>query len=427
MRHATLLIAWLLLIGLSAYPQTGVQPPPARLSLDDCYAAMVTAYRFTAQTELVRQAGDLARQNLEITRRLPQLSVNGQATWQSEVTSLPLELPNVSIPKPSKDQYKLTLDASYTLFDGGLLPLQQRGQQLGTALESQRVAVQQNQLRDQVNALYVNILLTGETILLTEALRKELTNRLEKIQAGIKFGTATQTNADALEAERLKTDQRLAELTTSRRGLRETLGQLTGLIITEKTELVLPVVTAENLTLQRPELKIYDLQRQLAKANKQLVGNRRMPRLSAFGQAGAGRPGLNFLDNSFRGFFIGGIRLNWNLSGTYTLRNDRAQLIINQQQIDNQQQTFERNLSVQLLQQLTEVNRLQSMLADDEKIVALREKIRRTALVQLDNGMLAARDYLTELNAENQARLNRTLHQIQFLLARVNYRTLTGN
>ena len=423
MNYTNKLLLWL---GLG-WPALAQQPAQATLTLDDCYTAAFAAYPLQKQTDLVRQSGELAMQNLTQTRQLPQLSINGQATWQSDVTSLPIELPNIAIQKPGRDQYKLTLDASYTLFDGGLLPLQRQTQQMSTALETQRIDLQRVQLRDQVNALYLNTLLTDENISLTNTLRKDLADRIGKVQVNVKFGTAAQTNADALEAELLKTDQRLTELTTSRRGLRDALALLTGLTITPQTVLRLPVVTTENLALQRPELKIYDLQRALADAQRAQADNRRMPRLSAFAQPGVGRPGLNLLDNSFRGFFVGGLRLNWNLSNTYTLKNDRQLLVISQQQTDSQQATFERNLAVQLRQQQTEIDRVGSLLVGDQKIVTLREKIRRTAAVQLDNGAIAARDYVSELNAENQAAQNLKLHELQLLLAKVNYRTLTGN
>lgn len=411
-------LLWLVRLTATAQPS---------LTLDDCYAAAFAAYPIQKQTELVRQSGELVQQNLTQTRKLPQLSVNGQATWQSDVTSLPIELPNVSIQQLSKDQYKLTFDASYNLFDGGLLPLQRRAQQISTALETQRIDLQRSQLKDQVNALYLNTLLTDDNITLTNALRKDIADRIGKVEANIKFGTAARINADALEAELLKTDQRLVELTTSRRGLRDALAMLTGLTITPETVLMLPVVTTETLVLQRPELKIYDLQRSLADAQRAQADNRRMPHLSAFTQSGFGRPALNLLDNSFKGFFLGGLRLNWNLSNAYTLKNDKALLAISQQQSNSQQATFERNLAVQLRQQQTEIDRLAGLLASDQRIVTLRQRIRQMATVQVDNGVLAARDYVTELNAENQAQLNQKLHELQLLLARVNYRTLTGN
>jgi len=151
------------------------------------------------------------------------------------------------------------------------------------------------------------------------------------------------------------------------------------------------------------------------------------PRLSLFAQGGGGRPGLNFLSNEFTGFFLGGLRLNWNLSSFYSLNNDRQMITLNRQGVDIRQATFERNLSLQLRQQQTEIDKLTAQLATDAEIVALRGRVRRAAAVQLDNGAIAARDYTTELNAENQAQLSQKLHELQLLQARIQYRTLLGN
>ncbi|GAA4413049.1 TolC family protein [Nibrella viscosa] len=399
------------------------------ITLEQAYAAAIQNYPLTRQKEVVQQVGDLTLANLDLNRRLPQLALNGQATWQSEVTKLPIELPNIKVPQISKDQYKLTLDAGYLLYDGGLTQLQRQVQQANTAIEQQRVDVELNRLKDQVNTFFLNALLTDENRQLTEALLADLKNRIDKTAANVRFGTAAQLNLDALQAEYLKAEQRLAELAAVRKGLRDLLALLTGLPITETTALQIAdnALTTENLPVQRPELKLYSLQRSLFEAQTKLTDNRRFPRISAFAQPGVGRPGLNFLNNDFRSFFIGGIRLNWAFNNTYTLKNDRQILNLNRQQVDIQQAAFERNLAIQLRQQQNEIERIQALIAKDRDIVALRSRIRQATAVQLDNGAIAARDYAAELNAENQAQLNLKLHELQLIMARIQYRTLTGN
>ncbi|GAA4458231.1 TolC family protein [Nibrella saemangeumensis] len=399
------------------------------VTLEQAYTAAIQNYPLTRQKEMGQQAGDLALANLDLNRRLPQLALNGQATWQSEVTKLPIELPNIKVPQLSKDQYRLTLDASYLLYDGGLTKLQQQVQQANTAIEQQRVDVELNRLKDQVNTFFLNALLTDENRQLTEALLADLKNRIEKTAANVKFGTAAQLNLDALQAEYLKAEQRLAELTAVRKGLRDLLALLTGLPVTETTTLQIAdnSLATDNLPIQRPELKLYSLQRSLFEDQTKLTDNRRFPRISAFAQPGIGRPGLNFLNNDFRSFFIGGIRLNWAFNNTYTLKNDRQILSLNRQQVDIQQAAFEKNLSIQLRQQQNEVERIQAIIEKDRDIVALRSRIRQATAVQLDNGAIAARDYATELNAENQAQLNLKVHELQLIMARIQYRTLTGN
>jgi outer membrane protein TolC len=415
-----------LLIGLLLTPLAQAQ---SVTTLEQCYSAVIANDPLTRQREILQQTGELNVANLDKNRRLPQLGVNGQATWQSEVTKLPIELPNVPIPQLSKDQYKLTADVSYTLFDGQQTTLQKRVQRASTAVGLQQVTVDQNRLKDQVNAYFLNSLLTDENTRLTRIRLEELQNRIVKAEAGVRFGTVATVGVDVLKAEVLSAEQQLGQLAATRRGLRDQLAILTGLPITDSTRLVVeePQTVTANVSLNRPEQKLFDSQRTLLDEQLRLTNNRLQPRLSAFAQGGAGRPALNFLNNDFRGFFLGGIRLSWNLSSAYTLKNDRAVLALNREQIGVQQKVFDRNLSLQLRQQQTEIDRVGALLEKDREISALRSKIRQTASVQLDNGTLAARDYTSELNAESQALLNQKTHELQLLLAKVQYRTLTGN
>ncbi|GAB3740214.1 TolC family protein [Spirosoma horti] len=403
--------------------------PMAEVRLEQCYTAARSAYPLLKQQGILQQTGDLAIASLATNRRLPQLSINGQASWQSEVTTIPIELPNVSVPVLSKDQYKLTLDASYALYDGKLTRLQTDLQRATTATAQQQVEVELRRLNDQVNAFFLSALLTDEQLRLTQVLLAELRNRIDKLTASVRFGTVAQMNVDALLAERLRSEQRLADLNATRRGLRESLRLLTDLPISDSTRLLLDSQPSDlsDIPLNRPEFQLYKSQHSLYEAQRLLVDNRLKPRLNLFAQGGAGRPALNFLNNDLRGFFIGGLRLNWNLSAAYTIRNERQILALNQQSVAVQQETFTKNLSVQLRQQQTEIERLRDQLGQDAEIVALRTRVRQAAAVQLDNGVLAARDYTTELTNENQALLNQKLHELQLMQAIIHYRTLTGN
>ncbi|WP_338868058.1 TolC family protein [Spirosoma sp. SC4-14] len=201
------------------------------VTLRQCYEAARTSYPLLRQQALLQQTGDVAVASLYTNRRLPQLSVNGQATWQSEVTKLPIELPNLSIPTLSKDQYKLTADVSYALYDGGLTRLQSDVQRASTATAQQQVEVELNRLNDQVNAFFLNALLTDENLRLTQTMLTDLRNRIDKLSASVRFGTASPMNLDVLKAEALRSEQRLAELNATRRGLRDALHILTDLAI----------------------------------------------------------------------------------------------------------------------------------------------------------------------------------------------------
>ncbi|MDO1449367.1 TolC family protein [Rhodocytophaga aerolata] len=399
------------------------------ITLAQCQKAALANYPLARQKGLYTQTGEAAISNLKANRWLPQMSVNGQASWQSEVTRLPIEVPGVQVPELSKDQYKITLDAGYTLYDGGVNRFERELQKTSTAREVQGIEVELNRVKSQVNLYFLNALLAEENSKLMAMQQTHVKNQIDKLSANVTYGTAPQTTVDALQAEYLQLEQKLSEFKALRNGFKEMLAILTGLSIDENTTLGIEQeeISIQNLPNQRPEMKLYGLQRSQLAVQQGLVSSRIQPRVSAFAQTGAGRPALNLLNNDFRSFFLGGVRLSWTLSNGYTLKRERTILSLKEQMVNNQQATFEKNLSLELRQQQSEIERYQYLLEQDTEIVALRSKLRQRAASQLENGAIAARDYISELNAENQARLNLNTHRVQWQMAKLQYLTLTGN
>ena len=72
------------------------------------------------QSEIYQQILELKNEN-NATTFLPQVTLNGQATYQSDVTKIGLSLPNMNIPTVDKDQYKFYLDLKQIIWDGGLV------------------------------------------------------------------------------------------------------------------------------------------------------------------------------------------------------------------------------------------------------------------------------------------------------------------
>jgi len=66
-------------------------------------------------------------------------------------------------------------------------------------------------------------------------------------------------------------------------------------------------------------------------------------------------------------------------------------------------------------------------LKTDDRIIELQISITAATASQLDNGILTATDFLTQYNAEIQARLQKNLHRVQLLQARAAYLAATGN
>jgi outer membrane protein TolC len=184
------------------------------------------------------------------------------------------------------------------------------------------------------------------------------------------------------------------------------------------------VIRSQQIT--RPELRLYDYQRSAIDVQTKMLATRNRPKLSVFFQGGYGRPALDMLNNNAQAYYITGLRLHWTISGFYTYKKEKALLRLDQANVDLQKETFLFNTNLSLKGQSGEVDKLRDILASDDQIISLREKIKRTAAAQLENGVINSNDYLREVNAEDQARQNRALHEMQYLMAQYNLQTTAG-
>jgi outer membrane protein TolC len=428
-----LLIRWLnrrvsnCLLVAALMPTSLFAQQGATLSLEQAQELAQQNYPLTKQRDLLRQTEQYTLGNLN-KGYLPQLAINGQATYQSDVTRVPISLPNMEIPTPAKEQYKITADVSQVLYDGGLIRQQKKVEQLNTIVENQKVEVELHQLRDRINQLYLGTLLLNEQLEQVKLVQQDLETGIRKVEAQVKNGVSFKSNLYLLQAELLKNNQRRAELQSSRGATLQMLGLFLGKPLNEGIILALPVSTElrDKAEIQRPELKLYANQQTLLEQRNKLLLARNLPKTSVFWQTGYGRPGLNFLLNKTDWWYLGGVRLNWAIGNFYTYKNERRLINVNQQLTEVQRETFLLNTNAQLTQQHAEIDKLQQLLAADQEIVALREKVKAAANAQLQNGVITANDYLREVYAEDQARQTLILHQLQLLQAQINYKTILG-
>ncbi|HOY18342.1 MAG TPA: TolC family protein [Haliscomenobacter sp.] len=416
----------ILLLGLSAlifYPaftQTG------KLSMDSCYAMAKRNYPLLKQYALIEKSREYSLENAA-KGTLPQLNLAGQGTYQSEVTRIPISLPNLEIPTLSKDQYKLYAEVAQPITDLFTVKYQKELIKSNAEVESQKIEVELFKIKERINQLFFGIILVDAQIQQTELLKKDIQLGIDKTNAAIANGTALKSSVNALKAELLKANQRIIELKAARKGYLDMLSLFIHQQLDDNVVLEKPAVLSVSSSINRPELRLYSAQQRTFEVQNKLIAARNLPRASLFLQGGYGKPALNVLNNAFDLYYIGGLRLNWNLSGYYTAKNERKILSINQDIIGLQQETFLFNTNLNLKQQNAELSKLQELIASDSEIIQLRESIKNTAKNQLDFGTVTSNDYITYLNAEDQAKQGLLLHQIQLLMAQYNYQTTSGN
>ena len=397
------------------------------ITLEKCFQLAEANYPLAAQKGILQSISDEQISRINAFWQ-PQATVNAQATYQSDVTHVPISFPGIDIPVLSKDQYKATLDVTQTLYDGGVTKQQRTMQQLSTAVETEKIDVDLYKLREKVSQLYFAVLIADKNIELIKTLQSELATQKDKLVAAQQFGTASSFQTDQLQAEIFKADQRLIEVQSAKTAAMNMLSQLTGINISASDAFATPEFTAQlsDTINERPELKLIQLQQDLLQQQSDFASEATLPKVALFAQGGYGKPGLNFLDDAFKFYYIGGIKFSYSLWNGNTKKYDAAIAQLNRQTLDLNRNAFLQSGNIQTAQYRSDIQKYEQLIASDTGIVALKQKLKAGATAQLDNGTLSAKDYISYVNDETEAKITMATHQMQLLSAQLNYLITLG-
>ncbi len=170
-----------------------------RLSLEQSYELAQKNYPAIKQKELIKQTEAISIENLQ-KGFLPQFSLSGQATYQSDVTKIPVSIPGFTIESPSKDQYKLLADVNQLIYDGGITKEQKELQKLSASVEDQKVEVELYKLKERINQLFLSILYLDEQSKQVELVKTDIGTGIKRVEAQVANGVAFRSNLNMLKA-----------------------------------------------------------------------------------------------------------------------------------------------------------------------------------------------------------------------------------
>ena len=390
-------------------------------SLEECQQAAERNYPLIRQYELIEKTTELTASNIQ-KGWLPQVSASAQATLQSDVTAFPAKMQQmyqqmgIVMEGLKKDQYRVGIDVQQTVFDGGAIKSQKEiARQQGEVQHAQNEVNIYN-VRKRVNEMYFGLLLIDEQILLNKDLQELFAANEKKLASMLKGGTAAESDYQNVKAERLNVVQQMTSLQAQRQALVRILSAFCGI---EIKEAVKPDQGDRLIPGQRPELKAIDAQLRLADAQEKALDAALMPKLGVFAQGYYGYPGYNMFEDmmshrfSWNGMI--GARLTWNIGGLYTRKNDKAKLNVQRSMFNVQREVFLFNNNLEQIQQNENIERYRRLMADDEEIITLRSSIRKAAESKLSHGIIDVNDLVKEINNENAAKVQQTMHEIQML------------
>lgn len=396
------------------------------ISLNDCYGWARENYPNLKQEEIWQEITSLKKENSK-TGYLPQVSLNGQATYQSDVTKVDIAMPGITIPTVSKDQYKAYAEIRQTIWDGGLTAANLQLEDAVLKSNLSQVEVELYKLNDQVAQAFFTVLAMRKQQAVLDAQKKALQEQLQVVQSGIKNQVLEKSAALALQAEIINIEQNELQLNAAKNTALKMLSILTGHPISENSNLRFnePVVTP-GANLSRPELQLFANQSVQLQQQMNLLDKSRNPKMFGFGQAGYGRPGLNMLNDKFSSYYIVGLGLSWNVFDWKKTSRQKQVLQLQQQMIQHQEETFTQNMDLLLAQQSEQMEKLKKMLQKDDQLVELKTEITQTSASKLENGTINSADYVRDLQAETVAKINRELHHIQLNESTEKYNLIKG-
>lgn len=389
-----------------------------QITLEECQRKTQDNYPLIRQYGLVEKTKEY---NLENMARgyLPQFALSAKASYQSEVTELPIKIPGVEIKGLPKDQYQVMLELQQKIWDGGGIRVQKKQVTAEAEVEREKLNVDMYALNSRVNDLYFGILLLDEQLKQNGLLQEELERNFRQITAYVENGIANQADLDAVKVEQLNARQKRIELSSSRVAYLRMLSLLMGEELAQEASLEKPV-PQKNITvaseIRRPELSWFNAQGAGLQIQEKALNVRHLPQLGLFVQGAYGNPGLNMLKNEFSPFYIAGVRMSWNFGSLYTLKNDRRVIENKRQQLDSNRDVFLFNTRVQMTQQEQAIHSMEKQMQDDNEIIRLRTSIRRAAEAKVANGTLTVTEMLRELTNESLARQTKAMHEVQLLM-----------
>ena len=404
-------------------------PAQQKVTLEQCYAKALENYPLTRQAELLVSSHDLTLNNLN-KNYLPSMAINGQVHYQSDVTKVPVqEVPVFGVEPLEKDWYKVMLDVNQVIYDGSQTSRKKDLEMVNLEIEQQNLEIELYNLKARINQVFFNIVLLDKNAIILNLHKSTLEERQKTLESGVRNGTILASNLDILKAEILQVEQSLIELVISKEAAMAILREYTAIDLDEGTSFILPEVYVNTGLYEnnRPEYALFSIQQRKIETSKKLIGSRNLPKLSAFGQAGYGRPGFDMLKNQFDDFYMVGARLSWNFWDWNHARKEREILDLRYDILSTQKETFDKHVRIDLENKLAGIRKAERLIEKDEAIIALREKITASSSSQLENGTINSTEYVAELNAESKARLDLEVHNIELVKAKLEYQTTLGN
>lgn len=271
-----------------------------QVSLEELTNQAISNFGFDKNIETLNNINQFNIENAD-KNYLPQLNLGVQATYQSDVTSVPLSLPNMEIPSPPKEQFKATLNVNQVIYDGNATKQQKVLIENVHQTEVLKFEDQKRSIKEKVSELFFAALSIQNTKDILQLKYDELNQREKSLQTAVDAGVLLNATLLEFQAEKLKLNNQLQNLEKQNQSVLMSLQSFTGVTINQDQKFTPPSFeTLSELNFdERTDIKLLEANKQVLATQADMQGIKAKPKVMAFGTAGYGRPGLNMLSDQY--------------------------------------------------------------------------------------------------------------------------------
>ena len=398
------------------------------ITLKDCIEKSVVNYPLHKSIDVIEKSTELKIKKLK-TNYLPNLDLNGSVSWQNDVPHFDSPTPGMEIPMAPKDQYKASLDVQQMIYDGGITKASKEVERLSGVTETKSTEVELYSIKQKVIDSYYLILIIEKQIKQIQLAIEQYEKRIEEINSAAVNGVALKSSIAVFKIEILKLEQQRVGLEEARITAFEILEEFVGEPIPATSKIEMPVVTlttSNDSMLMRPEMFLFDAQKNQLDATVKLTSRNRAPKLFGFGQAGYGNPGYNVLLDEFSDFYMVGIKLNWKIYDWKKTSREKEILVQQRELVNVRKESFIKQIRISEDEIKGRIRKFQKYISSDEEILSLQKSITAVSLSKMQNGTITSADYVKDLNSQLYASFALEIHKLELNKAKSEYLNLMG-
>ncbi|MEN8137752.1 MAG: TolC family protein [Bacteroidota bacterium] len=359
---------------------------------------------------------------------LPKLTLGAGATYQSEVVVFPeIQIPGMDnfFPTIPNDNYRADLQLSQIIYDGGNTKSAKDLQLASNSLEETQIEIENYNLMEQINQLYLNVLVLEQNNIVLLTADKEIDENLKILQSAYNNGMILASELNKVKAEKITIEKQLMNNKTAKLNAIQSLAVLTGLEINYDTSFQVPGESTNKLNTL-PQLKIFEAQEDLNKAGLEMEFRNKFPKIALFANGGYGRPGYNFMDTDLHSYGMVGVNLSWDVIdwGTYGKQKEKSE--VKQKIIEANKEAFVMQNSLEVQKINNDLANIQNQIEMDKKVIKIKEEIKNSSWSKFQNGTITSNEYLKDFNDLKRAQQTLEINKIQLIQKELALKHLEG-